>query len=343
MRARVALLAILALTSCAGPQKPFDVGVKDVATDVIYGAPPADDAPIPLPPVAPVVPVTLPPPPAVLPSVPAAPSAAPLPVAPRPETCRAADPLSLPATPATETIAGAPAVAAYPFRVDGRYEISGAAAERGVYPTQGTRSVVVPSAHPPLAQSAGDVSFDVVATLGTTTTTSTYLLDRDGAQPGLYLTRVDTRAASGTSTYAPEPALLALPLPATVGTRWQAFGVDPTTGMATSYNGEVGKHVRVDACGRLVDAIAVHLDGEIGNRCVQQNGAPRVCSPGTAGAGSQVDPTAAGSTTFTADYAYATQVGGLIVRDHVVTTTATASGTTAQDITATISRAPRGA
>src|SRR4051794_1408929 len=92
----VALLAVVLLTAgCAGPKQDLDVGVSEVASDIVLGAPgkapSAGLAPAPLPPNG--LPVALPPTVVGLPQPPPLPER--VPFVP-PVTCPAAAPLSVP-------------------------------------------------------------------------------------------------------------------------------------------------------------------------------------------------------------------------------------------------------
>lgn len=74
-RLALGLAAVLLATACGGPQRPLDLGFKEVPSDVVLGAqtspspsvgPPS--GPVAIPPPPPPSVVTLPPPPFVVPS-----------------------------------------------------------------------------------------------------------------------------------------------------------------------------------------------------------------------------------------------------------------------------------
>src|SRR5438105_1531225 len=104
------LVAVLLTAGCAGPKQDLDVGVSEVASDIVLGAPgkvPAPAlAPVPLPPNG--LPVALPPTVVGLPQPPPLPE--PVPFVP-PVTCPSAPPLSVPKLVAPNDVTLPPAAA----------------------------------------------------------------------------------------------------------------------------------------------------------------------------------------------------------------------------------------
>ena len=65
--------------------------------------------------------------------------------------------------------------------------------------------------------------------------------------------RFDAKTGQLVATFAPSPAVLLLPLPVLPGEQFQGVGVDPRSLQSLTYNGQVIRRQRVDACGDIVD------------------------------------------------------------------------------------------
>lgn len=310
-RARAATIAIATvITGCTAPHAPTELGVREVPSDLVLGHRPAVLAPpAPVPPAVLLVAlaggiVVTPPAVAVSRST----------VAPPATDCPSADPLAPARREVRNTISAPPAAATYRYRNDGRYEVSGAHPASGAFPARSTRTI---RAGPDATD--GSWTFDVVAELVGTTTTTTYHVvpTATAAQgAGLYVRRIDAVAGSIHETFTPIPELLTLPFPAVPGTTFTAAATDPRSRIAMTYDGTVGQTARVDACGQWVDAISV----------AQANG--RIVSPST-------------NEQFTARYAIATQYGGISVLDVVAVQGTEGDATVSRRNTATIGELPR--
>lgn len=322
------LIAAAALTAgCGGPDRPLKVGFKEVPSNVVLGAQssPTPEAPAG-PPSGGVTVVHLPPPPSVvaLPPPPFQvperdrPAASPLP--PPPPVCGVADPLEPPAREAPTTIAGPPADAAYLFRNDGTFEVSGADARRGRFPEVSLRTVETT-----FASDDGQVfDFTVTETLGETTTTTGYRVLKEtalipavegGVEPGLYITSVETTHTSGRSSdFSPTPHLQVAALPLVRGGTVEARGVDPQTATTMSFTSTVTGKARVDACGTPLDSWTIELAGEV------------------LGPSEDVD--------FESTYFLGTQFGGILLRDTVAFAGQVDGVGVSRSITSTISRPP---
>jgi hypothetical protein len=157
-------------------------------------------------------------------------------------------------------------------------------------------------------------AYDVTASLGDTTTTTTYAFRPPGEEAttpagptpnaGLFITKVVTTVGTNPAvTFNPNPpGLLLMEAPAVPGNTWHTAATDPVSQITMAFTGTEGAKARVDACGSAIDAVSVHVDGSLG----------------PAGAsGVNVAPTGESAETFEADYAIATQYGGLAVSDSV--------------------------
>jgi hypothetical protein len=284
LAAAVALAVVTA--ACAGPKKPFELGLKEVPSDLLLGSQGGPRAlPAQLPPTAFLVTdlvgvrptptsETLPPP---LPE----PTPPPL-----PSSCPEADPLTAVKRPITTDVVNPPVPAAYLYRTSGQ-----------LIDAQGGRNVPATAVHTvgnvqPIGPA--EFTYDVTVRQGEDTTTTTYhVVPRTSpvVAPGLYISKVANRAAL---PFQPKPELLLLPFPALPGTTFNSAGSDGAT--SVEYDGAVDITERVDACGQPVDGIVVRLS----------NG------KATTGRG---DPGTAFVETFDATYVIATQYGGLSIRD----------------------------
>ncbi|HUR50412.1 MAG TPA: hypothetical protein VMY88_12910 [Acidimicrobiales bacterium] len=323
MRRRFLLPALLSATltaGCGAPERPLDLGFKEVPSDVVLGAQteatadPRPDSAAPH--------VTLPPSIVALPpptfEVGRRPGVTPPPLA----ACPAGDPLEAPEIEAPTSIDAPPAPGQYLFRNQGTFEVSGPDARRGTFPPTSLRTVQLVS-----RDDDGRVfEFSVTELLGDITTTTTYRVIRAAevggtpsvtADPGLYIRQVDSRGASGESAvFTPTPPLKLAALPLVRGARVEARGVDPTTATTMSFVSTISGKSRVDACGEPLDTFTLELT----------EGA--VLSPEQ-----DLD--------FAATYALGTQFGGLILREVVAFTGTDGDAGVSRSNSATISQTPR--
>ena len=336
---RVAMLAALVLlaAACSGPGRPLEVGVKELPTDVILGA---QQRPVVVP-SAPLPPASLALPAAAIP----APDALALPARPA-DPCPAADPLAGPRVTATLGIDHPPVEAEYPFRVEGTYEISGPNAAKGVFPPVSTRWVENVQ-----ESDDGSFTFDVRVELGFTTTVTAYRVVPRSPVPvaaealplgsGLFIDSVTTTDGDAEPVaFRPTPPILALPTPAESGTSWRVQSTDVDRGLTVSWTATIGNRERVDACGVPVDGVPVHLDGEI-RRCVVVETTQQCLESGDT-PGAATDPASATVTRFVHDEVYATQFGGIAIRNiQDVTDDVAATISVHRAVTSTIAVEPK--
>jgi hypothetical protein len=279
----LALTLALTLSACAGPQRPFELGLKEVPSDLLLGAQtkPALALPTQLPPmVFTVTDLAAPTPPAadLPPPIPEPP--------PPPPPCPEADPLAAVKRPAALDVQAPPAPATYTYRTSGSFFVNGS---DGTLPPTATHEVKDVQVIGP-----GEFTFAVAVSQGPRVTTTTYhVVPRTSAAvpPGLYISKVDNQRIT---PFQPKPELLLLPFPALKGTTFNAAGSDGLTTL--SYSGVVEETERIDACGEPVDGIRVKLtDGRA--------------------ATSRPDETQPMVETFEAAYVIATEYGGLSIRD----------------------------
>jgi hypothetical protein len=285
---RLAVVALgLAMTAsaCGGPQRPFELGVKEIPSDLLLGR--QTKPPLPLP--AQLPPMTFffsdvagptPPPPELPPPLPE-----PTPV---PDPCPEANPLD-PVRLETQIDAPRPPTpATYAYRTSGTV-IGNSLRTLGPTSTHDVANIV------PLAP--GEFTFDVGVQEGDRRTVTTYhVVPRTSlvVPPGLYIARVDS---GDIVPFQPKPELMLLPFPALPGAAYNAAGTDGLT--TVRYDGRVVDTERIDACGTNIDAIHVEITNGVATTGRAQDGEQR-------------------TETFSASYAVATQYGGLPVREHLV-------------------------
>ena len=282
MRRLVVLMAVV-LTACGGPKEPFELGLKEVPSDLLLGR--QTKPPLPLP-------AQLPPQtfftdalagPSTGPSTTLPP---PIQERPRPlPTCAEGDPRTPARLPAALDVPRPPVPAAYEYRTSGHVRA----------PTFRTLAPVTTHEVTNVrAGLLGETYFDVRVYEGESTTSTTYhIVPRTSmvVPPGLYISRVDS---GGLAAFEPKPELLVLPFPALPGTAFTGAGSDGLT--SVSYDGRVDGTERIDACGTPLDGIKVTL------------------SNGRATTG-RTDDEAYAAEEFRAVYVFATQYGGLSIAD----------------------------
>lgn len=304
-------LAVTTTAACGGPERPFELGLKEVPSDLLLGRQTKPPLPLPaqLPPQVfftdtvggpiPQTPTTLPPP------VPDPP--------PPPPECPSADPRTPARVPATIDITRPPAPALY------RYYTTGFVVGPG-----GTRHLDPVSTHEVarvLPGATDEFYFDVrVVDAGRVTTTTYHIVPRSSlvVPPGLYISSVDSGGA--VPAFEPKPELMLLPFPALPGTTFTAAGSDGATTVA--YDGVVTGTVRVDACGTPVDGIEVRLTN------------------GRATTGREQEGTFLAEE-FTAAYTIATQYGGLSIQDFLSAALPANPTASARQLTSLISQEPK--
>jgi hypothetical protein len=281
---------VLLAAACGGPQRPVDIGIKEVPSDVILGA---HASPSAAP--APTAPVTQAPPPVSVVALPPPTfEVGPEPPPPMPTTtpavCATADPLQPPAREAPPTVNAPPAKATYLFRDAGSYAVSGADARKGSFPATSVRTVgnIVRS-------SDSNFTFDVSELLGDVTTTTTYdvvgsSLVPAALAPGLYLKQVKSVRGTASSSFAPSPELELAAFPLVRGASVTSSGVDPQTATSMQFTATVSGKSRVDACGAVLDSWVLDLTQ-----------------------GKLISPTQ--NLDFSSSYAVGTQYGGLVLRE----------------------------
>lgn len=318
-RPMLALAALVTASACGGPDVPFDVAMKEVASDVVMGETAEKAPPVPLPPTA--LDVALTPrrgvmaPPRPPNRGPSSETSSPTTTRPPPPACPAADRHAAPSRAADFYVEDRPAAATYQYRNNGTITVAGVDASQDQYEIESTRTV------DGVEDTADGFVFDVLATLGGTTTMTSYRVVREQplpAQPGLYITAVTTTEEDGSvHRFTPSAPVTLLEFPAENGRTWTGVAPDAANGVTMRYQASIGPKQRVDACGALVDAVVVSLTGEI----VQ-------AATGDAAA------------RFSATYAIATQYGGLVVMDDVDITRTHPSGSVNRRNKAVITREP---
>jgi hypothetical protein len=315
-RALTALAAVALLAaSCVDQAKP-GVQVKALQADLVFGVKPLAKAvppanlgiaappPLPMPPLAPIMPDLS------FPSY-----LAPLPTA---QACPKAGISSFPKEAAALNVAAdrRPAVGSYRWTRSGTRQgpdTLGLTLPVGGFEQRLVRNVVKTSAtqfsfetvQTDIATRETVITTWQVKTNGTTTTgtvspPSPAPVPPSAGDPerGVVIKKIVRTDAKGavTNTFAPQLGLLVLPLPARIGENFTSSAVDPLTFQTLQFQGTVQAPARLDACGEIVEAWPV-----------------------------QGTETFTGTTTTTANYTafIAPQMGGMLVGETVDQTAAT--------------------
>jgi hypothetical protein len=350
----IAATLLAAGVGCAGPTVPLSADVTRFATTVQFGS----DA---VQPVFPVPGVALPPqsnfnpgtgtvlaPPPYLPLEP--------PVVHAPATCPVASPLAGFAVPAGNDFIKPPKPATYVFRNRGSIVT---ASGKQTYPATGTRTIQDVAKN----TTTGGWTYHEISRIGTTVTSTGYQYvpttsasgTGAGSQQtsGLFITSIV--ATSGKTVVLsftpPPPGLLLVETPAVSGNEWYATASDPSSQITMTWTARQRPDEAVDACGKLIQSVHVHLDGSISvhkdagsqfGLCPPPNNNVPTCIPEKVDQDTGKDPGASQTgpnqvVSYRADYDVAPQYG--IV---VSTTTNSQSGSSATCATTPPGPCPNG-
>lgn len=302
-------VAVALLGACGGPKQPFELGLREVPSDLLLGGP-KKPLPLPaqLPPSAPLD-IVLPGGSAAPPPVDRIPPPIPDPPPPPPEPCPAADPLSAAERAVVLDITAPPVEATYRYRASGA--ITQGSQTANVEPTSVQTVDNIRSIGP------GEFTYDVTAVHSGTTKTTYHVVPRTSTAipPGLYIAAVDSGEGN---VFRPVPEMRMLPFPAVAGTRFNVASSDGRT--TIKYEGVVVETLRLDACGAFVDAIGVRFE----------NGNAAMAIPGPAAPQAEV---------FTSTYYVATQYGGVITKS--VFEGGSVAGDIKRSLTTLISEVPK--
>jgi hypothetical protein len=291
MRRAVLLLLVFATAACGGPKPTLTYGGKAVPVNVSFGKP-GEDGPkqqyvlAPVPAGLGVVPVgekvfrpTLPP---------AFPEPPPAPACP---TANPADVASQPKAEAGRDLAGAPKAGVLPFHIKGSFTVGGDKVPfEGVLP----REVLDPA-----VDSAGRVSFSVRSKAFEIESTWTYVNTQANASQvvevpgeiGLKSVVAKGGGIDGRPSFTAADPVTLMRMRPNPGVQWADAVADPLTATTVRVTGQVAGKDRVDACGVFVDAWRAVLSQDVTTPL------ERVHSEIT--------------------YWFATQYGGLIVKEAV--------------------------
>jgi hypothetical protein len=327
---RAAIVAVMGLlVACAGPQAPLEVGMNARSVDLLLGA---RAGLVTKGPVFPPIGITVP---GVFgPRVPGTFASPPA------QRCPTAAPNAPYLVQAPPKVALPPSAATYRYATTGEVRNGEDAVK---LPAVTTRTI-----EQPRKEETGSYTFDVVTTIGDAQTTTSFRIvpewfptqpptgtidsgrvlvegnsgqevpdehpEGSRIQPGLYLTRID---ADDPDVRFSDPGMKVVDFPIKAGATFRSAATDGVT--TVNYTSTVPtSRPRVDACGTLIDVLAVDLSGQIARRT----------------------PTGEVVTAlFTSSYGIATQYGGVIVWERAEV----ASGPVSRRIEATITSVPAAA
>lgn len=288
--AAVMLLGLIA-SACSEPSQS-GVSVRSLATDLVYGipepekpAPPANFDPVPPDPIG-----------TVFEGGEDTDDDIQIPQQPPPDPCPPTPPNVFPPAAPSE-VEGRPAEGRYRWPMEGYQEVETIGrvrmppfAFRSVFDVQDTSdgySFVVEER---------ELTFGSKFIVRTTyeVITETGLADETDDR-GIYLTKIERFHPDDSSSnreFNPSPAILLLPLPAALGNEINSVGADPVSFEVMRLEGGVTERRRVDACGEPMDTFYIEA---------QQT---RVAADGS-------------SSTRKFDYGIATNLGGMIIVEHI--------------------------
>ena len=221
--------------------------------------------------------------------------------------CPAAGPDVVPEKPATVFVTTPPTLGVYYVHNSGTFKLDGLIKLSGPYPRR-TSQEIANVQEADTKDFSGNtngrtISYDVIQKNPLQTVTTSYksvTQTGGGGTNELDLTKIVTKTDQGTTTFAPVPSITIMQYKGE-GASWNSAGIDPGTGTVMVVQGSVAKKEIVDVCGQLVDTYRVVSTEQLSNVQGQYN--------------SKTDPNDPNV------YNVATQYGGLMVRQHIDTTT----------------------
>lgn len=303
------LVALMLTSACSGPRTPVAVGVKEYPSDVLLGiqASDVDDPAALVTEPNPLIQVVR----RVEPGPPSTPPPGPRPVV---EECPEAHPLSAPRVEAFNRATQPPVEGGYVFRNSGRVS-SGHVVD--VLPGELTRTIR--DVQPPGAD--GVYRFEIVEHLGARTTTTSYAVIPEHEVEdlaGIYVTRTEVTEGDDTAAFNWNPPVKMMPFPASEGDEWSVASTASNGQTVLSFDARIGEATREE--GPLSD-LPLGEEEEDQDQPAVVNGKIRVDACGVfiqawniqVFNGRLISPTS--DVSFEESYAFATQFGGLSVKD----------------------------
>lgn len=307
------LVAAVATTAACVHQGPPPVGVRALQANLVFSAAPPPPAPPAIAPVAPLTPSTGPTDISVdLGPINDQPVYKLRPALPPPAVCPTAAQNAFPAEEATANSRGTPAAGTYRWKRSGTYQLN--LAPGATLSTTGFEGRLIRNVQSQAADGSQytfetvqpDLRGDTVITgwqvktaaLSATPQELTVQAPNIGdPERGLALKSQTVVGPDGKTKhqYTFTPAVLFVPLPVQPGESFQGVGVDPSSGETLTVDGAVDRHERIDACGEIVDGWQINTNETF--------------------SGSESQPA-------TYNYLVATQLGTMIIGEHIDTTTA---------------------
>lgn len=299
----LSIVVALALPACGGRPRPVELGLKRMTLDLVFKDQTKKAAVPTFPQIVaaqePVAAVTQlfgmigPPPPA--------PPSPPAPFVPfaAPPTCPDAPDGALPAEPVSGIVGKPPLVGLYPQHNHGTYTLDGPLKLKGAFPEvtlmeiANVRDVTTTDA---LGQAARTITYDVIERNPLSTTTTTY----QSTAAELDLVSVVTKSNGQSTSFVPTPVITMMQYRGE-GAFWKSAGIDQTTGTSMVVQGAIDKRESVDVCGTMIDTYRVVSTEEVTNVAAGYDSQTNANDPNV--------------------YNVATQLGGLLVRQHIDTTT----------------------
>ncbi|MHB8513323.1 MAG: hypothetical protein ACYDCC_14255 [Actinomycetota bacterium] len=254
MRSTRVLCCVLlfCLSACGGPERPLDIGMKEIGTDVLIGPNAGSQSPSP----APASSRSIAFPSFVEPPLPTFTEPSPQPTI---VACPTTGPITTITHELTSTATKPPAASSYTFHNSGSFSLG---AKTYPYPSESDR--IITNIRP--STTSDDYQFDVAIAQpdGSTTTTTYHVYPSQPAPtdtaPGMYIEQVVTKQSDGTTqNFAPTPALEVIPFPASTGSTWSVRSIDPLTQVVMQYDATISTERDLDVCGKRLVAWEVDI------------------------------------------------------------------------------------
>jgi hypothetical protein len=313
-RRALAIVALaLVVASCASAGRA-GVRVDQVQASIVFGVKPVLPGPIAVPGTPSYAGLSSPPPPL---RVPTGSRIDELPVTAVAGSCPQAPIGAAPEAAASENASQPPAIGLYRYKISGTQttSVSGTTIDselhgfephliRNVQRTSETLwsyDVVTPSASGGTDVTTWSVNTDAVQASRNTIVAKEATVGEPAR--GIAIAAVNSYDGNGNNiaTFRPAPAILEMPLPVVSGSDFQGVGVDSKSGQTEQVSGIVKTRQSVDACGTLVDGWITHLDSATVSR--------------------------------SEDDVFSTDLGGLLISQHIVETQTNGSGSVTLDVT----------
>jgi len=213
--------------------------------------------------------------------------------------CPTAPAGALPHEPVSGIVGKPPAAGIYSLHNHGTFTLDGPLSLKGEFPPATSMEIAnvkdftTPDA---TGQPARTISYDVIERSPLSTTTTSYA----STATELDLVATVTTTNGQSTSFHPTPPITLMQYQGE-GSSWKSAGIDPATGTSMLVQGSIEKREAVDVCGTLYESYRVVSSEQVTNIAAGYDSRTNADDPNV--------------------YNVATQLGGLVIRKHVDTTT----------------------